>query len=1014
MGLLMLCVASGARAKQCSRLVTAEMRANALLNVRKYAWAAEEQRKAVEAAQRWMEMSDDELWALIPSQELPRAAIMASVMSSHKEIGCPQCGKGIEAYGSWKVDFWNNPWKVKCPSCGEVYPKNDFYAFYKTALDEHGMFRRELGDRSLLFNAEHPDPNDPLHNIYVDDGYGMVDEKANKYFPIAYYVQWGLLRGAVSWHAHKSTTAGIYGGLVALSRAYTLTGDKVYAHKAAVLLDRIADVYPEMDFMPLHKLGFAHSHGGSGRGRIEGCLCENDVVWCMSHAYDEIYDGIQGDGELVKFCAGRSARYRLADRGSIEAICRHVEENLLLEMLRSYKDGRIDGNKARIRNPAAAAIALDRGEITEEWLDYLFDPGFPHEKYQNPVPQLAVDGLDRDGMGAMCGGYGLMQKNSLIDLAEILAAYPDYTKHNLVAEYPKLRQCFLIEPRLNLLDAAMSRLGDQGGAVGGWGRAGNAETFVRGYRLYEDPRMAVLAWHFSGGNVERLRLPDDIFEENPEALIAKIANVANADEFKLECDHLGRYGQAVLQTESREDGRALWIHYGYGLGHSHADSLNIGLFAHNVDMLPEMGYPEYTGAWPKRIGWTSHTISHNTLMANDTMSGHSPGGKINLFAVQPPLRVMDVSSKTAYEGLETYRRSVAMVDISDSDSYVFDVFRARGGENHRLLYHSLAGAATVNGVELLKQAGGTFAGEDVAFGEFYDGPCNWDYQGSGFMYLYDVERSARVVDNHYTVDWKIEDRLKRVAEGHEPHLRLHALTECDEVALGSGKPPKPGKTYNPECLRCLIQSRLGENMESQFVTVLEPYDTTPFIRQVCKLQVEHEADPNSVAAVVVELADGTTDILINCEQRTQVQAEQGIEFDGQLGMIRLVNGTVKLMRMSNATLLKLGEVELKADVAAYEGTVTAIDAGDPINNTVSLDPPLPQDPELVGKVIHFHNDLPLDTSYDIKAVTAGGISTGDITIIRGFKNNNDFSAGYEYLVNPADSYSVPCHYSLER
>ena len=45
-------------------------------------------------------------------------------------------------------------------------------------------------------------------------------------------------------------------------------------HKAAVLLDRIADVYPEMDYYPLGRLGFQHSHGGSLRGRITGCISE--------------------------------------------------------------------------------------------------------------------------------------------------------------------------------------------------------------------------------------------------------------------------------------------------------------------------------------------------------------------------------------------------------------------------------------------------------------------------------------------------------------------------------------------------------------------------------------------------------------------------------------------------------------------------------------------------------------------------------------------------------------------
>ena len=70
-------------------------------------------------------------------------------------------------------------------------------------------------------------------------------------------------------------------------------------------------------------------------------------------------------------------------------------------------------------------------------------------------------------------------------------------------------------------------------------------------------------------------------------------------------------------------------------------------------------------------------------------------------------------------------------------------------------------------------------------------------------------------------------------------------------------------------------------------------------------------------------------------------------------------------------------------------------------------PPLPEDAGLVGRTIHFINSLPLDTSYDIRAVTADGISTGDITIVQGMADSTDPSAGYSYPVNPGDEYVVP-------
>ena len=214
-----------------------------------------------------------------------------------------------------------------------------------------------------------------------------------------------------------------------------------------------------------------------------------------------------------------------------------------------------------------------------------------------------------------------------------------------------------------------------------------------------------------------------------------------------------------------------------------------------------------------------------------------------------------------------------------------------------------------------------------------------------------MARSPGPVAAPYMMDWRAEDLRGRIAEGREPHLRLHALTPCDEVATASGDPPQ-NKSGTPRRLRYLIQSRLGENMESQFVTVLEPYDREPFIRQVRRLEVTHNADPNSVSAVAVDLVDGATDIVIACEAPTHVEAEGGIRFDGVLAFVRLVGDEVTLMRMSHGSLLAYGEVRLVAEQAAYEGVVAGVDVSDASDNRVILDPPLPQGADLKGERIH--------------------------------------------------------------
>ena len=137
---------------------------------------------------------------------------------------------------SWKIDPWKFPFKTQCPHCDMLFPTNDFSAFYRSGLDRHAVFDPKLADRSLLFNSDHPDPADPLHRFGVDDGTGYVEGEKRWRFIGAYliYGHWKIL---------------VLAGVNHLSEAYFVTGEPIYAHKAAILLDRIADVYPTFDFI---------------------------------------------------------------------------------------------------------------------------------------------------------------------------------------------------------------------------------------------------------------------------------------------------------------------------------------------------------------------------------------------------------------------------------------------------------------------------------------------------------------------------------------------------------------------------------------------------------------------------------------------------------------------------------------------------------------------------------------------------------------------------------------------
>jgi hypothetical protein len=128
-------------------------------------WGQAQAQRCVESAQLWLDMSDDELWA---------AMFSANIQRSHHVLSngsCPACKEGVPM-NSWKIDALRRPWKVTCPHCEEVFPKNDFAAFYRSGLDPHGVFDPDRADRSLLFNPEHSGIEDAQRRFGVDDGTG--------------------------------------------------------------------------------------------------------------------------------------------------------------------------------------------------------------------------------------------------------------------------------------------------------------------------------------------------------------------------------------------------------------------------------------------------------------------------------------------------------------------------------------------------------------------------------------------------------------------------------------------------------------------------------------------------------------------------------------------------------------------------------------------------------------------------------------------------------------------------
>ena len=268
--------------------------------------------KITDAAAYWRGLSDDALWALMYGPTLFRSWNVWSTGF------CLACRQDTPLY-AWQFDALSRPWKTTCPHCGEVFPKNDFAAYYRSGLDAHGIFQHERADRSLLVNADHPADDDPKRGYGVDDGWGYVEGENRWRFIGAYliYGQWRQL---------------VYNGIMNLAAGYVVTGDAADAHRALVLLDRLADLYPSFDF----KTQAIIEEKFDGEGYVTVWHDAAPETKQLALAFACVRDAIEGDAELVRFLAEKACRHGLANPKATPAdVRRNIEEGLLLDPLRN-------------------------------------------------------------------------------------------------------------------------------------------------------------------------------------------------------------------------------------------------------------------------------------------------------------------------------------------------------------------------------------------------------------------------------------------------------------------------------------------------------------------------------------------------------------------------------------------------------------------------------------------------------------------------------------------------------
>jgi len=923
-------------------------------NIKKYEWAKDTLESAEENAERYLS-GFDAIYNAIIGEGVPRSNRVGD-FRDEEYMYCRYCGHNIGAeYGSttaYLINVFSRPWKVQCPECKRMFPSNDFEGLLKLGLQADGTFdrmmalekhRRMLLDKGIALSNTEPgeEGSDTWYTYYgygVEGGYLYNDlyselrsgEKADidprtgdKVDGCRWGVDDGLgyLPGRVASGAQERHTYVAYymhsafievdNAVEYMTKAYVYSGKQEYGTAAAILLNRLADVYPSFDFIRYfnENYQFSLSHGGSGRGKIYGRINDCDYVanWicCADGLYELITDETKNAGIIEqiserdrKYAEEYSFDYDESDKLTGEAVWSNIENGIIREAYVAAKDGRVGGNYGQVQKTiAAAALVLDTEPESKDMMKWVYRKGVTTiEDGKRNVAGGALSTqilhvVDRDGHGNEAApNYNYSWLIRMNELANILAMYDSGNKKfNLFAD-PNFAKMYTAQRLLTLTESHSAQIGDSGYTADNR-IFGEIPTILNGFKHIKEiegadriaNELAEYIWNRNGHSAEGLHY--DIFSKNPEEAERDILEYIDDGLTVEKSGMLPAYGFAILADGAANGDKNLptysntmrdfWLYFGRAAGHGHLDSLNLGIEAFGLNMAPDNGTPASKSINMVRYQWVESSIAHNTVTVGNTVQnvfGTSTLGQRAYYLGYPKhfdssdgvVKLMDVESDAYKDIADIYRRTVVMINVGSDVSYGIDFFRVKGGGEHIYSFHSQSHEVETEGLKLDPQ--------DETQGDYKldDKGYVGSYAGADVPYMYDQNRQTAIQKLKYPGTSWLKDVRRAAASRNEiagdkftvdfkvtdynrflkdsDGLHLRMTMLNDDYDEVAVATGTKVDTPSAQKLKPFEYVLVKNKDDSLFTTVFEPYKNKRYLESINEVDISATADEGKLGS----------------------------------------------------------------------------------------------------------------------------------------------------------------------
>jgi len=779
----------------------------------------------------------------------------------------------------------------------------------------------------------------------LPDPYPYKDDGAGLYFPSgddpkAGHVMWPIARAVqarLNWYLDVMRAGSVVWGV---------HRDKDYAHDAAVALCRFAYQFPALD--PARYLAVVTTRSFFRNRVLFRRRVTNQSVYgsfIRFHEpliyYDRLFGYIKGSKELAA-SIGRFVPWVKTPEDVIKLIDVYLVQTMAKRVLRYqyYGDGRQPSRIAEI------ALVLGDNEVTRPWMEWLFARAFYYPKPIAGIHELMVSNTDRDGRSPIGSRSYTLGDFSAGRIAQTLESYIEAggdRRWDLrdPKRYPKAIVSTYFPIRMWTAGLWFPRIGNVTGPDKPYAHGFNATPGLDaelGWRWTKDPVFAYLIKHYRGRKTES----DEQWQAIEDAA-ARVPRAPWLENRSRVVPGWAAFLEAGVEHDDFRFRRSVLLRVGVGYGHGHSDTLNLQLHAHGLPMTVDAG---------QRGGYSEpgdrHSRVHNVVEVDGgNWLGHSwvrtlsdIEGAGYVCAQAAPLH-----------GTTLCRRQVALVDVAPGSgsralspeqcgpnprglprdivtptSYVFDCFRVSGGNVHTYCFHSNVNDPT--GPQPRTNARG-MADNDPRLRQanaYLGSLSNKKVHGLAPSRL---EALFRLQKTRLTPG-RIKDAgteryyLGRAFDASAPDkfLRLHLFGAEGALVMKGDLHCTRWEYYIPN----LYLQRIGQNLDSVFSTIMEPYAGKPFISAARLVPIPgNEADARRAVAIEVKTANSHTDICFADGRPEKIRQVGPFRIAGEFAYYSTDGQGLRQASLTGGTLIAGPELRLELARRERRGKVLKAD-----------------------------------------------------------------------------------------